>query len=50
MCCMMEREAGKAGWGQIRECLVALPQEFIFHLVSSEEAIKVFQPESEDFV
>lgn len=47
---MMESEAGKAGWGQIRECLVGLPQEFIFHLVSSEEAIKVFQPESEHFV
>lgn len=46
----MESEARKAGWGQIRQYLVPLSQELPFHLTSSEEAIKVFQSESECFV
>lgn len=34
-------------WGQIRECLACLPQEFIFQLVRSEETLQGFMPESE---
>lgn len=43
-------EAGEADWGQVGECLACLPRGFIFHLVSHEETIQVFQPESECFV